>query len=528
MIRTILPLILVCVLASTAFGYEPAITLRFKSLDGLIEDLRHLYKKAGREDEGKAFEKAMQARTGPKGLEGVDPKKPLGISAGLSSKLDHSPIFLLLPVADEATFLKFVASLGHEPKKQADGSYRVGVEGVPLISTAMFRFAHGYAYITLRVTDATPLPSADKLPTPETALGKGSASVALTAHIDRMPASLRKLAVSFLGLQLGAMKDDEKDPLGAAAIDDFTALLKSLLEEGERVEVLLDLDSKTETLALSTHLAARSGTKLAKDVSSLGDTTSVLAGATSKTAPMSAGLRLILPAEMKKAVDQLLDDTLKKGLDQLQEHEKEVVEPLARAILPTLKRGETDALLQLRGPGKGGKSCIILGLGIKDGLKLETALKTALKAVPEKSRAGITMDVEKAGLINVHSVAQDRADAKTKELLGDGPMYFALRDELLFLAAGDGALEALREAMMVRPTKTQPIRLEVAMKGLAPLLAAVEPTLAKAPDAAREAFPGTTDDRVTLEMTGGERFQVRLKLPTSVLTFAGALDRLRK
>src|SRR4051794_2714436 len=141
---------LLCVHAVAAF--EPNVTVRVKSLDGLIADLRHLYKKAGREDEGKAFEKSMRDRTGPKGLEGVDTKKPLGFSAALSAKLDRSPMFLLLPVADEATFLKFVASLGNEPKKQPDGSYRVAVEGIPLINTALMRFAHGYAYVTLKVT----------------------------------------------------------------------------------------------------------------------------------------------------------------------------------------------------------------------------------------------------------------------------------------------------------------------------------------------------------------------------------------
>ncbi|MGL4551493.1 MAG: hypothetical protein ACRC33_09925, partial [Gemmataceae bacterium] len=96
---TRLALLACLLLVPAAAAFEPSFTVRIGSLDGLIADLRHLYKKAGREDEGKAFEKAMQARTGPKGLEGVDPKRPLGVSAGLDAKLDRSPMFLLLPVA---------------------------------------------------------------------------------------------------------------------------------------------------------------------------------------------------------------------------------------------------------------------------------------------------------------------------------------------------------------------------------------------------------------------------------------------
>jgi hypothetical protein len=526
--RSRLALFACLLLVPAAAAFEPSFSVRVKSLDGLIADLRHLYRKAGREEEGKAFEKAMQARTGPKGLEGVDPKKPFGLCAALDAKLDRSPMFLLLPVADEATFLKFVASLGNEPKKQPDGSYRVTVEGIPLINTAMFRLAHGYAYVTLRITDATPMPPADKLPTPDAALGKGSATVALTAHIDRVPASIRKLAVSFLGLQLGAMKDDEKDPVGAAAIDDATALLRALLEEGERLEVSLDLDAKKEELALDAVLTPRKGTALAKDVARLNGMGSVVGGAVAKDAVLSGLARLALPEQMRKAVNALLDDTLKKGLDRLQDHEKEIVEPLAKAVLPSLRPCELDAVAQMRGPGKGGKYTFVVGMGVKDGLNLEKAVKVALKSVPAKSRRGITVDAEKAGTINVHTAEQDNVDEKTKELLGDGPVYFAFRDDALFLAGGEEALAALREALAARAVTARPVRLEVGMKALAPLLAAVDSAMKKAPEAAKEAFAGGAADRVALEISGGERFEARVTLPTAVLTFAAALDRLRK
>ncbi|MGL4552104.1 MAG: hypothetical protein ACRC33_13065, partial [Gemmataceae bacterium] len=433
----------------------------------------------------------------------------------------------LLPVADEATFLKFVGSLGNEPKRQPDGSYRVTVEGIPLVSTAMFRFAHGYAYATLRVTDATPMPPADKLPKPEAALGTGTATLALAVHIDRVPASLRKLAVSFLGLQLGAMKDDEKDPVGAAAIDDVTALLRALLEEGERLEVNLDLDAKKEAVTLDTVLVPRKGTPLEKDVAALGALKSAVGGA-AKDAVMDGMARLLLPEQMRKAANALLDETLKKGLDRLQEHEREVVEPLVKAALPTVRSGEVDAMAQMRGPGKGGKYTFVVGLGLRDGLRLEKAVKATLKSIPAKARRGITVDAEKAGEVFVHTAEQENLDAKTRELLGDGPIYFAFRDDGLVLAAGEAALDAVREAVAAKPSAAVPVRLEVGLKGLAPLLAAVDPAMKQAPEAAKEAFGGGASDRVALTVRGGARFEARVTVPTAVLTFAGALDRLRK
>ncbi|NBO93424.1 MAG: hypothetical protein EBV06_14095 [Planctomycetia bacterium] len=510
------------------WSFEPAFTLRIKSLDGLIADMRHLYQKAGREEEGKAFEKAMQARTGPKGLEGVDTTMPLGFSAAVDPKLDRSPMFLMLPVADETTFLKFVASLGNEPRKQDDGSYRVTVEGVPLISMAMFRFAHGYAYVTLRVTDATILPTADKLPKPEIGLGKGTATASMTIHVSRVPMSVRKLAVSFLGLQWGAMKDEEKDPVGAAAIDDATALLRSLLEEGERMTIQLDLDPKKEIFTLDTSVTPRKGTAMAKDVNALGAMRSAVAGLLVKDALLSGVSHVLLPEQMKKAANAVLDDTFKKGIDQLQEHEREVIEPLIKAALPTLRAGGFDGAVQMSGPSKNGKYRFVVGLGLKDGSKLEQAVKAALKNIPEKSRRGILVDAEKAGVVPIHRVDQSKADVKTRELLGDGPAYFAFRDDALFLAAGESALEALRETLAVKTVTATPLRLQVGINALAVLLSLVDPTMKDAPQAAKEAFKGKVSDRVTLEITGGDQVAMRLTMPTAVLTFAGALDRLRK
>lgn len=504
---------------------EPAVILRASSLDGLIADLRHLFKKAGREDEGKEFEKAMQARTGPKGLEGVDTKKPLGLSAQLNVKLDQSPILVLLPVADEAAFLKFVGSLGHEPKKQADGSYRVTVEGIPFISQAMFRFAHGYAYVMLKITDGTKLPAEAELPKPEVALGKADASVSLIVHIAAIPAPLRKVAVSMIGLQLGGFKGEgDGDPLRDAVVEDATAWMKALLEEGERVALHLSVDPKAEQVRLEMAATAREGTALAKDLTNAGSLQSPAASVLARDAALTGAMRLVFPRFTNQSLRTLIDKNVTDLLDLLQAHERETAEPLAKALLPTLKAGSLDVAAQMRGPDKDGRYGVVLAVGVQEGKKLEAGIKATYAKLTARSKRGLKLDAEKAGEIAIHQAEQERIDAKTRELLGDGPVYFALRDDVLILAGGADALKVLREALATKPTKATPLRVEMSLKALAPALAKVDPEMKDAVKAAKEAF-GDGDDRVRLEATAGTTFTLKLTLPTAALTFANTLDK---
>ena len=62
-----------------------ALVVSFKSLDGLIADAKYVAELAGRSEEAAQFEKMFKNQFGgPKGLEGIDPKKPIGLYARLS------------------------------------------------------------------------------------------------------------------------------------------------------------------------------------------------------------------------------------------------------------------------------------------------------------------------------------------------------------------------------------------------------------------------------------------------------------
>jgi hypothetical protein len=518
--------------AGLARAEAPALVLRARPLDGLISDMRRLFQLAGREDEGNELEKLMQSRTGPKGLEGVDTKKPFGLTAELHPRLTESKVWLLLPVSDEKVFLKFLESVDMKARLAKDGCYTLEIEGLPAFNTAVLRFAHGYMYATLKLSDSATIPPADKLPKPEDLLGKSDAALSLSVHGPGIPEPTRKLLVSFLGLQLGAAKDDApKDESPAqkvareAALDEMAARVKSLLEEGETLRLELHLTrGKEEELALTASLSGKKGASLARDIAALGKLEGVLPGG--KDAVMSGSAHLALPERLRKPFDGLVEEAVKSALDMLQAHEREVLEPLVKSVSPTFRAGMFDGGMYLTGPGKGGKYAFVAGARIQGGVKIEEAIRAALKVTPGMGKKDITLDAARAGDVKIHAIRQRETDEATRDLLGDGPMYLALRDDAALIALGEGGLEALKKAITAKPAPAPVLHLEASLEKLAPLLAKQE-GLKGAEAVAKEAFKGG-GGQVRLLVTGGERLEARLSVQAAALKFASLLERQGK
>src|SRR5262249_30207841 len=151
--------------AEPAVPFKAAAVARLEALDDLIADLRYVVQKAGREEEAKQIEAALKARTGPKGLEGLDTKKPIGAYAVVEKQSNQSQVRSLLPIADKKTFLTFLENLDLKPEEKKDGSYELSVENVPT-GPILMRFANGYLYAMPRLNEKQTIPAEAKLPKP--------------------------------------------------------------------------------------------------------------------------------------------------------------------------------------------------------------------------------------------------------------------------------------------------------------------------------------------------------------------------
>ncbi len=512
-------------------SFKPMALMRVKALDDLVADLRYLFKQAGQDDAVKRLDEGVKELKGPRGYRGLNTKKAIGLYASVSSKVDQSQVILLLPVSDEKGFLKSLEAHDLTVEKGTDDVYSVMLP-IPNAPPVLFRFANGYLYGTVKFSAEVKLPEKNKLPSPATVLAAGSGLLSLTANLDRLPAQVRKLAVSFVALQLGNSKDEDlpgetpaQKELRGALLDETSAQIKSVLEDGGPIQIKLDVNRQQHDLALTLSLAGRPGTPLAKNIQALARQKSLGAALLGKDSALSGYLNLALPEGVVKKLGPVVDDGFKKGLENLEKDARDLVAPLIQAMEATAKSGRLDLGIDLRGPRKSGKYTLLACGSIKDGDKIEAAFRKVVAKLPADKRKPIKLDADKADGINIHQIEQDKVDAKTKEMLGDGPLYLAIRKDAVLLSMGDDALATLKSALATEGKMADLVRLQASLKRMAKLIGQ---TQKGAEDAAKEAFKDDSSDKVSLAVTDGAKLEIRFNVKSAVLAFAGLMDKKRK
>jgi hypothetical protein len=512
-------------------GFRPAVVLRLEALDELFADVRYLLEQAGQQQIGKGVEGALKAMTGGDGgLEGVDTKKPIALYATVQSKLTESQVVLLLPIADEKKFLELLDNLDMKVEKGADGVYTLKIENVPF--PILFRFAHGYAYGTPKLSSNIKLPAKDKLPTPATVLAGAGGLLSLTVNADRLPEQVRKLVVSAAALRLGNMKDeqlpgetDAQQELRGSILDELTAQVKSLLEEGGPVQAQLGVDRKKHELALALSVAGQPDTALAKNIAALARAKSVGAALVGKDSAAGGFFHLALPGEVVKKLGPAADEGFKKALGKLDRDTRDLLAPLAKALEATAKAGQVDVGVDLRGPGDSGKYTALFAGKVKDGDRIESALKQVVEKLPEEKRRPIKLNAARAAGVSIHQVTPRKTDDFTRSTLGDGPIYLAVRKDAVLVGMGDGALEALKSALAAEAKQASPLQLELSLGRIAKL---IDHYQKGADEAAKKAFKAPGSDRVRLSVTAGKALEVKFSVKSSVLTFAALIEKARR
>jgi hypothetical protein len=505
--------------------FKPAVLLRLEPLDQLIGDAKFLVKQTERDESAKQIEKLLKSLTGEKGLEGVDTKKPLGAYAVLGAKLDQTQVMILLPVSDEKAFVKFLKKMDFKVEKDDDGVHTVNVENVPF--PILFRFAHGYAYATPKMAAKTTVPEADKLPKPDVVLGDKGGAASLTVNLDHVPEQIRKVAVSAAALQLDSLKEqqvkgesDTQKELRSSMLDELSTCVKLLIEDGGPVTLDLSVDQKHHDLSVSLKAAGKPDTALAKKLKAMGEAKG-LAGLIGKDSAFGGFVNFSFPADTVKPLGAAVDEGFKTALDLLDDNGRKLVEPLVKALDKTAKSGSLDAAVDLRGPNKDGKYTVVVGLRVKDGDKIEEAVKKVIDGLPDEAKKPFKLDADKAEGVNVHTVQQCDVDADTKKLFGDGPLYFALSKDVLIVTIGDDALKAIKAGLATKPKAAGAAKLEVSLARLAPVLAKQRKN---AVELAKETFKHKGSDKVTFSVEAGAALEVKLRIKTAVLAYAAKLD----
>jgi hypothetical protein len=269
---------------------------------------------------------------------------------------------------------------------------------------------------------------------------------------------------------------------------------------------------------LDLSLTGKGKSKLATSITDLGKVKSVVAGLVGGDSALSLVHHFALPDELRKALAPVIDEAIKKGLEEEKDKTKrEVAARLARVIEPTLKAGELDLAVDMRGPSAGKLYTLVAGLKLQDGEAIEKALRDTIKDLPPEERAKIKLDADQAGKVRIHrlDVQKDYND-DFRKAFGDNPAYVAFRADAMFVAVGDKGVSALKEALAAPAKPGVPLRLEVSLARLAP---AINNTPKDAVKAAEEAFKQKDSDRVRVTLEGGDSLRLRASMKAAVIKF---------
>lgn len=521
---------------------KPTVVVRLQSVDQMMKSANFIANLITDEDTREQVKQAIDlvdSLKDPKnGIEGVDTTKPFGMYATLSAEITESPIVVLLPVANKDLFLNLLKQRAMLEVNEKDGVYSTTPEGSPF--TVYFRFSKGYAWATINTPGNI---AEDKLPKPEAVLeGKPEHLVSVSLHVSRLPEEMRNLALGFVENALADAKDSpipgeikSLKPFVDSSIDEVAATVKSLLNETGDFSINLNVDSVSKEIAVELELTPVASTKLAKDILSISQNKSVVGGA---IAGQKNAFSFVFSVTMAKALQKqfptLVDDVLAEAKKQAPAEVLEIAQPLIDALLPTLKEGQLDIGSTVVGPNKDQQYTSLTALKVKDGKKIERAVKDVVAKLDPNISALFELNAFKIGDHEVHVVkVADMLPLEAQAVLGKSDVMLAVRDDMLLITLGPDAKSVLKTALESKPADVGIMNMTVSMSRFATLMADSADTPVEADalkKAAKTVFKGkyTTGDAFTMSITGGSSFKVKFAIQEKALQYLIETGRLQE
>ena len=509
----------------------PTVEVRLRSVNDLVDRFEYIAGLAGKEDAAKQVRELIKMLSADgKGIEGIDPKKPIGMYATIAKEIETSPFVILIPIADEAQFLKALKTrLDITPEKSDDGTLIVPV---PVLNEVHLRFTNDYLYVSQKAKHL----DAKSLITPKAYFAKDDGAVAaVIVHIDRIPADMRTFVLGQFELGINEQRKKDADTETAAQkklknmlFDSILGGAKGLADDGKELSVKLFADTKSDDLTAEVTLSAKSGSATAKNFAGLGGKTSVPAGIVgmSVNPAVRGNVNIAITEGMKKeyaaAIDALLADALKNA----PEDQKEVLKQLVAVVSPTLKAGELDAAGGLIGPDSKGRYQLIGAVAVKEGKGIEKFVKKVVEDYGQFIEGFVTFkfDVEKVGDFNLHRIDLKEVDEKFEKLFGTKTIWLATSDKhVAFSIEPDG--DTLRKGLKAKAVSVSLMSADVSAAKLLPLMQPeLKPDELKAllKDAFGDGAIGKKD-MLSMSVEGGDKLTAKFKVKgKAIRLFAGA------
>jgi hypothetical protein len=516
--------------ADTNEPRAPTLLVRIKSIDDLIADGKYLARLGGEEDRASQVHGFLQSMVGDKGLEGIDVKRPLGLFGTLNGEPGGAA---LVPVVDDKAVLSLLERFGIKAEKDKDDIYAVSSENFPIPVPVYLRFANKYAYVAVQ---SKSLLTKGNLPDPEKLLAGSRATASAAFRLDQVPEGFKQFALAHVELRLSEQQEKEipgetkaQRALRAQIVKNLSKQLASVIREGGALNVFFDVDRTAQQLVVEATLTGKHDSALRTTIQDLGQATSLFGGWHADNAAVNLRATLTLPESIRKALGPVITEGIRKETEkEADEAKRERARKFLEALEPTLRAGEIDVALSLRGPSTDKHYAFVAGAKVKDGKAIDAAFQEAVQGLPEGEKANVKLNAETVQGATVHRLDMQKAlDDEGRRLLGENPFFLAMRADSVVIAGGEGGLTALKEALAAEPKAGAKLLVEVSMAKLAPLLSRGNAKAQEKLDkTVQESFKGGSDaDKLRLTVEGGESLKLRLTLKADALKFMNNVRR---
>jgi hypothetical protein len=496
----------------------PTIVVRVASLDNLHEDLKLVAGIFGKNDLAKGVDDAIKAQLGPKGLVGVDGKRPIGFYARLGKDISDISGVVMVPISSDKKFKQMLEAMGWKVTVDKDGLHSVRQDLVPM--DIQYRVSDKYAYVGVIGQTDEMLKPANLVPPEKIFTTKHQAAIALSLRIDQIPAETRDAILKSIKESFGSLAEpkDAAAKLPKSFEDtvkkEIERIFTKVLTQGEELTALIDIDRKTKKLVAELSLTAKANSELANKIKKLGQRTTLFAGVLHKDAAINGVMSFELPTGLHKAFNGLVKDAMAKVLEDTKDDgKKKQAAMLLDALTPSLKTGEIDAAFSLLGPHKGKTFTLVGGFKLKDGNKLADAVLELLKDLPEHEQKLLKLNAEQVDEVMIHRFDLNDAIAEAKQFVGDNPLYFAFRDDAIFFAVGDQGLPAIKRAVTAAPKATPPLHFDVS----GPRLGSYFYQDGAFGQKAEALLKKGKDARMAISLEGGAQLRLRFTMDLSLL-----------
>jgi hypothetical protein len=512
--------------APAARAAEPTVELRIKAIKDLLPLAEYLGDLGGQAEQAEQGAKFVEAMAGKKGvIEGIDITKPIGFYASMTPAVIDSPMVVLVPVGDEKAFLNLLTGkLNLAPEKGENDIYTVNIPNVP--PKVYFKFHKGYVCVTVHNKSAL---EGDAILDPKDFFAKPeSAILALTVHLGRIPAEVRKTVLGQIELKLA---DEKAKPANtpveekakAIALDATYSGIAALLNDGRTASLKLNIDPKSDDIGLSFSLDGKDGTDLRSLLSSAATRKAVAPLAATKDAILSLAINLQVPEGMKKKYGELVDLLIAQGLENAKGNDRDGVKKVFEALEPSMKSGVFELGASFV-PTAEGKHEFLTAFRVASGKGIESLAKEFAPFIPE-GQAKIKFDVEKVGSAALHEIVPPANDMAEK-LFGKSSVWLTTADDLFVVGYAPSGSAAKKLA--ATPAGSTPIAsFEASVARLMPLAEPnTKPEIFKV--LTQEVFAdGKTagKDTIKLLVTGGESLKVEFTIKGRAAKFLALLQK---